>query len=79
MLNNAKQILVSELVLAEHSSQDEVERLIENKINTSFNLFGLNLFCNNSIFSSLNKYSIKFLYYLPYNYDIILIVMKRMI
>lgn len=39
MLNNAKQILVSELVLAEHSSQDEVERLIENKINTSFNLF----------------------------------------
>ena len=39
MLNNAKQILISELVLAEHSSQDEVERLIENKINTSFNLF----------------------------------------
>ena len=39
MLNNAKQILVSELVLAEHSSQDEVERLIDNKINTSFNLF----------------------------------------
>ena len=39
MLNNAKQILVSELVLAEHSSQDEVEQLIENKINTSFNLF----------------------------------------
>jgi len=39
MLNNAKQILVSELVLAEHSSQDEVEQLIDNKINTSFNLF----------------------------------------
>lgn len=39
MLNNAKQILVSELVLAEHSSQDEVEELVENKINTSFNLF----------------------------------------
>ena len=39
MLNNAKQILVSELVLAEHSSQDEVERLIDKKINTSFNLF----------------------------------------
>ena len=39
MLNNAKQILVSELVLAEHSSKDEVEQLIENKINTSFNLF----------------------------------------
>ena len=39
MLNNAKQILVSELVLAEHSKQDEVEQLIDNKINTSFNLF----------------------------------------
>ena len=39
MLNNAKQILVSELVLAEHSSQDEVEQFIDNKINTSFNLF----------------------------------------
>lgn len=33
------QILVSELVLAEHSSQAEVEQLIENKINTSFNIF----------------------------------------
>lgn len=39
MLNNAKQILVSELVLAEHSNEDEVEQLIDNKINTSFNLF----------------------------------------
>ena len=37
MLNNAKQILVSELVLAEHASQDEVEELINNKINLSFN------------------------------------------
>ncbi len=39
MLNNAKQILVSELVLAEHASQKEVEEIVENKINTSFNLF----------------------------------------
>ncbi len=39
MLNNAKQILVSELVLAEHSTQDEVEKLIDNKINTSFMTF----------------------------------------
>ena len=39
MLNNAKQILVSELVLAEHSSQEEVEQLVENKINTSFMMF----------------------------------------
>lgn len=36
MLNNAKQILVSELVLAEHASQEEVENLIENKITMSF-------------------------------------------
>lgn len=39
MLNNAKQILVSELVLAGQSSQDEVEQLVENKINTSFKTF----------------------------------------
>ena len=39
MLNNAKQILVSELVLAEHASQDEIEQVIENKINTSFMMF----------------------------------------
>ena len=36
MLNNAKQILVSELVLAEHASQEEVESLIDNKITMSF-------------------------------------------
>jgi len=36
MLNNAKQILVSELVLAEHSSKDEIERLIDNKIDMSY-------------------------------------------
>ena len=39
MLNNAKQILVSELVLAEHASQEEVEQLVENKINASFMMF----------------------------------------
>ena len=39
MLNNAKQILISELVLAEHLNQDEIERLIDNKINNSFTLF----------------------------------------
>ena len=37
MLSNAKQILISELVLAEHATQDEVEELINNKINISFN------------------------------------------
>lgn len=36
MLNNAKQILVSELVLAEHASENEVENIVENKINLSF-------------------------------------------
>lgn len=39
MLHNAKQILVSELVLAEHANQEEVEEQIENKINTSFMTF----------------------------------------
>ena len=39
MLVNAKQILVSELVLAEQSNKDEVEELVENKINNSFMLF----------------------------------------
>ena len=36
MLNNAKQILISELVLAEHSSKEEIEQLVENKIAMSF-------------------------------------------
>lgn len=36
MLNNAKQILVSELVLAEHVSQSEIEKIVDNKINISF-------------------------------------------
>lgn len=36
MLVNAKQILVSELVLAEHSSKDEIEKLIDNKIDMSY-------------------------------------------
>ena len=41
MLNNAKQILVSELVLAEHSSQEDVERLVDNKIEMSFEEYKL--------------------------------------
>ena len=36
MLNNAKQILVSELVLTEQSSKEEIEELVENKISTSY-------------------------------------------
>ena len=38
MLNNAKQILVSELVLSEEMEQKAVEELVENKINTSYEL-----------------------------------------
>lgn len=36
MLGNAKQILISELVLAEHASEPEVEKMIDNKIEVSF-------------------------------------------
>ena len=36
MLINAKQILVSELVLAEHVPQAEIEKIVDNKINVSF-------------------------------------------
>ena len=39
MLNNAKQILVSELVLAERSNMDEMEEIVNNKINNSFMTF----------------------------------------
>lgn len=39
MLNNAKQILVSELVLADYAGEDEVEQIVENKINNSFKMF----------------------------------------
>lgn len=41
MLLNAKQILVSELVLAESKEKEEVEALVENKINTSYELHGV--------------------------------------
>ena len=38
MLLNAKQILVSELVLAESKGKEEIEELVESKINTSYAL-----------------------------------------
>jgi CarD family transcriptional regulator len=41
MLLNAKQILVSELVLAESKEKDEIEHLVETKINTSYELHGI--------------------------------------
>ena len=36
MLLNAKQILVSELTLAENSNNDKIEELVDNTINNSF-------------------------------------------
>ena len=36
MLNNAKLILGRELVVAEHSSKDEIEQLVDNKIDMSY-------------------------------------------
>ena len=42
MLVNAKQILVSELVLAEQSNKEEMEELVDTKINNSFMLFRAN-------------------------------------
>ncbi len=41
MLINAKQILVSELVLAESKEKHEVEELVDNKINMSYELHGV--------------------------------------
>ena len=43
MLLNAKQILVSELTLAENSNKDDMEELIDNKINDSFTEYSKNL------------------------------------
>ena len=56
MLHNAKQILVSELVLAEHAAQDEVEALVENKINTSFAMFKTDTNIEVSAGSIVNKF-----------------------
>ena len=56
MLHNAKQILVSELVLAEHASQDEVEEIIDNKINTSFTMFKTDTNLEVSTGSIVNKF-----------------------
>ncbi|MBO5349566.1 MAG: CarD family transcriptional regulator [Clostridia bacterium] len=36
MLNNAKQILVSELVLVENASSEEMQKLVDNKIDVSY-------------------------------------------
>ena len=41
MLLNAKQILVSELVLVENKEKEEIETLVDNKINASYELHGI--------------------------------------
>ena len=56
MLNNAKQILVSELVLAEHATQDEVEELVDSKISTSFAMFKTDTNMEVSTGSIVNKF-----------------------
>lgn len=56
MLHNAKQILVSELVLAEHATKDEVEALVDNKINTSFAMFKTDSNIEVSTDSIVNKF-----------------------
>ena len=56
MLHNAKQILVSELVLAEHATIDEVEELVDNKINTSFAMFKTDTNLEVSTGSIVNKF-----------------------
>ena len=62
MLHNAKQILVSELVLTEHASEDEVEELVENKINTSFTIFKTDTNLEVSTGNIVNKF-------IPFNED----------
>ena len=56
MLYNAKQILVSELVLAEHATQDEVEELVDSKINTSFAMFKTDTYIEVNTGSIVNKF-----------------------
>ena len=56
MLHNAKQILVSELVLAEHATQEEVEELVDKKINTSFAIFKSDTNIEVSTGSIVNKF-----------------------
>ena len=43
MLSNAKQILVSELVLAEATDKENVEQMINDKIEESFTLYKASL------------------------------------
>ena len=52
MLNNAKQILVSELVLTEHATQDEIEQMVDSKISTSYEEYKVDSNISASVISS---------------------------
>ena len=56
MLFNARQILISELVLTEHVSKDEIEDIVDNKINASYSEFKLDNGILNSGESIVNKF-----------------------
>ena len=55
MLVSAKQILISELVLAKHASYEEIEGLVDNKINQSFKEFKLDN-VDESLTNVVNKF-----------------------
>ncbi len=61
MLLNAKQILVSELVLAESKDKEEVEALVDNKINTSYELHGISEIDKVSVEDQTNNIVKKFI------------------
>ena len=78
MLNNAKQILVSELVLAEHANKDEVEEQIENKINTSFMTFRADSVEQESIVNKFIPFVSIYSSFLQRGYDQVLHDIARM-
>ena len=66
MLNNAKQILVSELVLTEHATQDEIEQMVDNTIATSYEEYRID---NNVTASDISSDIVS--RFIPFNSDAI--------
>ena len=64
MLNNAKQILVSELVLTEHATQDEIEQMVDSKISTSYEEYKVD---SNISASDISSYIVS--KFIPFNSD----------
>lgn len=62
MLLNAKQILVSELVLTERSSYEEMENIVDNKISQSFKEFRIDDEGESPLTNVVNKF-------IPFNED----------